>query len=138
MNSEFDADFASPTYVYEPSRRSMTRSHDATVAMQLLQRSRRRRVQCLWQAVQIRVQWTSERETRAKINSPGVLSIQGRMSCTQLPARDVSESRSMASHRSDDLDIALNPGCPVRSRVVSVSSSLKIRDAPLGGLNPES
>jgi hypothetical protein len=36
-NSEFDADFASPTNVCEPSKRSMSRSHDATVAMQLLQ-----------------------------------------------------------------------------------------------------
>ena len=59
----------------------------------------------------------------------------GRLSCSNSRHEDVSKSRAVANHGSDDLDTALSPGCPESSSVIP--GGLEIRDGPVGGLTPE-
>src|SRR5690349_11294990 len=91
-------------------------------------------VQCLWQAVQIQVQ-----QQQLERGSQRSILHRVRRSEDGCPAgisrhEDVSNSRAVANHRSDDLDIALNPDCPEGSRATSIG--LRIRDGPVGGLTP--
>jgi len=73
---------------------------------------------------------------RSKINSPLALSTQKTDVLQVIPDTTMCLAPGLeANHRSADLDIALNTGCPGCSR--AVSSGLELRKVPVGGLTPE-